>query len=208
MNKISIFLISIIVVLSVALLLSYKKQSIHPVKDNSRLQTVSTNNPQNNPDTNEYTSESMGISLKLPKEFKAEEISDVLEVYSPRLMCRVKGSNERFVPTSELWVQFKQHNGVPFNVAWKTAFDFDFIPEDTDGQEIIGGKIAYYFSQGAEMPMTRKAYMVNVGTNKNLEINAWRADYEYECQGGSFKLSANEQYPILDSIVNSITFIQ
>lgn len=156
----------------------------------------------------DYKNESVGLEFKCPQDFSVEQEGNSLTIYSPQYLCRVKGSSDSLEKTSEITINTVLHQGGSFEEIWLDTFGFPFTGEGSyDGVETIGGKKAYYFYQGAEMPFGRKTYLIELTPTKALEVNIFTPSYAFECEDQIQEFSQHLKYTNLaNQILSTFKF--
>lgn len=119
-----------------------------------------------------YRNEKYGFELKYPKDLRYTSTKDGITLFSTPFSCETEQSDGK-VEVNDFKITFKLKSGSSYNQIWKDTFGFDFNRNSYDGTQVIGGKTAYYFFQGAEMAMPCTFYLVELTSTTVMEITTY-----------------------------------
>lgn len=145
------------------------------------------------------------ISFKYPDGYFVEKEGTDFSITAPPVDCQtnVSGNVTDYIGF-EAQVSINYHTGKNFADIWQNVFGFEFDPEKSvDGSTTIDGKKAYYFHQGAEMILSRTAYLVELSPTTAAEINFWSPELLFNCEK---PLDKNKGLEIMKSILSTIKF--
>jgi hypothetical protein len=113
-----------------------------------------------------------------------------------------------YQPTSEVTLKITPREGNNYAEMWKESYGYDFFVED-HREQTIGGKNAYYISQGAEMSFSRTMYLVELTETKAIQIEVYMPIYQFECENPTYEFSQNRKYDLIShQILSTFKFIE
>ncbi len=151
-----------------------------------------------------YKNEKGGFEIRYPKNLQIEFENNEVEIFSTPAICESDGTSGN-VEDSEIKIIIKQYTGLSFAQIWKSAFGFDFESKSYDGIKDIGGKKAYYFAVGAEMPFGHINYLIEQSPTKIIQIQTNMPGIAFDCNPSLTK-SPNEISENINQILSTFKF--
>lgn len=158
-----------------------------------------------------------GFEFKYPTDYSINEEERTVIIYSSPRSCRVKSDASpedspypnlfTYKPTSEVTFKITPREGENFSKIWRESYGYDFVKEE-HREQTIGGKRAYYISQGAEMSFSRTMYLVEIEETRALQIEVYLPIYQFECENPAYEFSQNQKYDLItNQILSTFEFL-
>lgn len=149
-----------------------------------------------------YKNDALGFEIKYPNDLQSKFTNNELEIFSTPVICDTDITNKK-IEGNEIKITINQYAGLTFAQTWKNVFGFDFDTKSYDGLKQMGGKTAYYFYKGAEMPFTRANYLIEQTPTKIVKIELYAPGNAHNCNPPLSK-SPNEISKITDQILSTL----